>query len=99
MRSAGKEVRAGATANLVRVPPGDPQQVLAAAASTLRFLLSARSAFVSGQVVPVGEPVRALPGGPTAQGPRPEQPLAGQVAVVTGAARGIGAAIAATLAG
>lgn len=94
VRSAGKELRAGATANLVRVPPAEPGPALAAAASTLLFLLSARSAFVSGQVVRVGEPVRPLP----APAPAGDRPLTGQVAVVTGAARGIGAAIAAVLA-
>jgi len=90
-RSAGKEARAGATVNLLRLGGSGGDQ-LGAAASSLLFLLSARAAFVSGQVVPVGAPVRPLP----APG---ERPLAGQVAVVTGAARGIGAAIAATLAG
>jgi 3-oxoacyl-[acyl-carrier protein] reductase len=90
-RSLGKEVRAGATANLVRVDPHDPA-ALDAAASTLLFLLSARSAFVSGQVVAVAAPATgAVPA------PAPS-PLDGRVAVVTGAARGIGAAIAEVLA-
>ncbi len=94
VRSAGKEVRAGATANLVRVRlDGGPAAVTAAAASTLLFLASARSAFVSGQVVTVG-PLRP-PGGAAPPG---AQPLAGQVAVVTGAAQGIGAATAHVLA-
>jgi 3-oxoacyl-[acyl-carrier protein] reductase len=86
-RSLAKELRRGATAQLVYVAPGGEQQL----ASTLRFLLSPRSAYVSGQVVRVG----------TAAGPPPpldwERPLADRVALVTGAARGIGAAIAATL--
>ena len=50
---------------------------------TLRFLLSPRSAYVSGQVVHVG--------------PGREVPLAGRTALVTGASRGIGAAIAEVL--
>jgi 3-oxoacyl-[acyl-carrier protein] reductase len=88
VRSAGKEVRAGATANLIVVAPDAGADALA---STLRFFLSARSAFVSGQVVRVGAPV-----GPVAPGD-PALPLAGRIAVVTGAARGIGEAIADTL--
>ncbi|MCX6466563.1 MAG: 3-oxoacyl-ACP reductase [Pseudonocardiales bacterium] len=80
VRSAAKEVRAGATANLLVVAPD------AGIGSSVRFLLSARSAYVDGQVVHVG---------PGADGP---DDLAGRVAVVTGAARGIGAAIADTLA-
>src|SRR5207245_337042 len=60
--------------------------------STLRFLLSARSAYVSGQVIRVGPAV-----GPSAVADW-ARPLAGRVALVTGAARGIGAAIASVLA-
>jgi 3-oxoacyl-[acyl-carrier protein] reductase len=96
IRSAAKEVRAGATANLLQVTP---EAQPAAVDSSVRFFLSARSAYVDGQVVRIGVPV-----GP-AQDPvaldDPDElahPLAGRVAVVTGAARGIGAAIAATLA-
>jgi 3-oxoacyl-[acyl-carrier protein] reductase len=88
VRSAGKEVRAGATANLLVVAPDAGADALA---STLRFFLSGRSAFVSGQVVRVGAPV-----GPVEPGD-PAQPLAGRIVVVTGAARGIGEAIADTL--
>jgi 3-oxoacyl-[acyl-carrier protein] reductase len=86
-RSLGKELKRGATAQLVYVAPGGEQQL----ASTVRFLLSSRSAYVSGQVVRVG---------PAEQPPALDwqQPLAGKVALVTGASRGIGAAIAATLA-
>jgi 3-oxoacyl-[acyl-carrier protein] reductase len=84
VRSAGKEVRAGATANLLVVAPD------AAVDSAIRFFLSARSAYVDGQVVRVGTSSGATDS--------TEVPLVGRVAVVTGAARGIGAAIADTLA-
>ncbi|MGH3648193.1 MAG: 3-oxoacyl-ACP reductase, partial [Micromonosporaceae bacterium] len=60
--------------------------------STLRFFASARSAYVSGQVVRVGS-AEVTPA------PDPRRPLTGQVALVTGAARGIGATIAEVLAG
>ena len=87
-RAIGKEVRKGATSQLVYVrPKGDSQLE-----STLRFLLSPRSAFVSGQVIRVG-PAIASPGRISW-----ETPLRNKVALVTGAARGIGAAIAQTLA-
>ena len=81
-RSIGKEMRAGGTANLVLVAEGADECVDA----TVRFLLSGRSAYVSGQVVRVGA------GTPTEPADW-ARPLAGKVAVVTGAARGIGAAI------
>jgi 3-oxoacyl-[acyl-carrier protein] reductase len=81
-RSLGKEVGRGATVQLVRVAPGAEDQL----GSTLRFLLSPRSAYVSGQVVQVTPSER-----------HNEDSLAGKVALVTGAARGIGAAIAEVL--
>lgn len=85
-RSLGKELRFGATANLV-LAHGDATDGVASAAE---FFLSGRSAYVDGQVVLVDEAP-----GRTADALRP---LAGKVAVVTGAARGIGAEIAAVLA-
>ena len=87
VRSIGKEVGRGATANLVEVEPGAE----GALESTLRFFLSARSAYVSGQGVRVHPAEAAAP-------EDWEKPHAGRVAVVTGAARGIGAAIAEVLA-
>ena len=87
VRAIGKEARKGATAQLVYVRPGGEDQL----ASTLRFLLSPKSAFVSGQVVRVG------PAGAASELDW-ERPLTGKVALVTGAARGIGAAIAEVLA-
>ncbi|MFJ6069856.1 3-oxoacyl-ACP reductase [Streptomyces sp. NPDC093065] len=87
-RSLGKEIGRGRTVNLVRLT--DP----APAESTLRFLLSPASAYVSGQVIEVGPE--------QTEGADPDDwalPLAGRTALVTGAARGIGAAVAETLAG
>ena len=82
VRSLGKELRQGATANGVQLADG-VAVTAPAALGALRFLLSARSAFVDGQLVPV-----------LSDGVAPanwSRPLEGMVAVVTGAARGIGA--------
>ncbi len=87
-RSIGKELRRGGTANLVLVDDGAEAEAL----GTLAFLLSGRSAFVSGQVFHVGAAARQI-----VPAEDEDRPLAGAVAVVTGAARGIGAAIARTL--
>lgn len=88
-RSLAKEIGGrGCTAQLVLVAPGGEHQL----GSTLRFLLSPRSAYVSGQVVRVGPGVSPTPELDW------EQPLAGKTALVTGASRGIGAAIATVLA-
>jgi len=87
-RAIGKELKRGATSQLVYVKPKAEGQL----ESTLRFLLSPRSAFVSGQVIRIG-PAAAATGKFDW-----DAPLAGKVALVTGAARGIGAAIAEVLA-
>jgi 3-oxoacyl-[acyl-carrier protein] reductase len=88
-RTLAKELRRGATANLVQVRPGTTPADLA---TTLAFLLQGRSALVDGQTWTVG------PGAPSAGPVAGEAPLAGRVVAVTGAARGIGAAIARVLA-
>ena len=88
-RSLGKEIGGrGSTCQLVYVAPGAEDQI----ASTLRFLLSPRSAYVSGQVVRLSAGVAPAPEIEW------ERPLAGKTCLVTGASRGIGAAIASTLA-
>ena len=89
-RSLAKELRNGATAQLVYVAP-KAKTAVSGLESTLRFLLSAKSTYVDGQVIRVG----------VADGAAVEdwrKPLAGKVALVTGAARGIGATIAEVLA-
>ncbi|MFD8840754.1 3-oxoacyl-ACP reductase [Streptomyces pseudogriseolus] len=84
-RSLGKETGGGRTVNLVRLTDAP------AAESTLRFLLSPKSAYVSGQVIAVGDQASPAP-------EDADRPLTGRTALVTGAARGIGEAVAATLA-
>jgi 3-oxoacyl-[acyl-carrier protein] reductase len=89
VKSLARELgRFGSTAQLVRVAT-DAEQRLPA---VLRFLLSERSAFISGQLLQVGDDVQH-----EAVSQR-VRPLAGQTALVTGAARGIGAATARALA-
>ncbi|MHA0285039.1 3-oxoacyl-ACP reductase [Mycobacterium sp. C3-094] len=85
-RSLGKELRNGATVGLVYLHP-DAKPAATGLESTLRFLLSGKSAYVDAQVFRVG----AADATPPADWDRP---LDGKVAVVTGAARGIGATIA-----
>ncbi|WP_411733911.1 3-oxoacyl-ACP reductase [Paeniglutamicibacter sp.] len=89
LRSVGRELRGGATANGIVLAEGISATAPSALAA-LHFLLSGRSAYVDGQFLAID----------SAEGKLPAdfgKPLAGKVAVVTGAARGIGAAIATTL--
>ncbi|WP_406077743.1 3-oxoacyl-ACP reductase [Micromonospora sp. NBC_00858] len=109
VRSIGKEFGRGSTAQLVYVTrtgtaaqarpdhsslPDGPDLsagTLTSLESTLRFLLSGRSAYVSGQVIRVGAGDASAPADW-------DRPLDGQIVLVTGAARGIGAALARVLA-
>ncbi|CAB4724233.1 unannotated protein [freshwater metagenome] len=88
-RSLGKEIGRGGTVQLVYVADGAE----AAVTSTLAFLLSPKSAYVSGQVVRIGATGTKKAGAVTDW----QQPLAGKVALVTGASRGIGEQIARVL--
>ena len=89
LRSLAKELRGGATGNGILLAPG-VNTTSPSALAAVRFFLSGRSAFVDGQFVTVSTTAGELSADP-------DKPLAGRVAVVTGAARGIGAAIARTL--
>lgn len=92
-RSLAKEMRKGGTVNLVWADPAATAEV----ESTLRFFLSGKSAFVDGQVVRVSAQGHDSPA-TNGEAQNWEQPLDGRLAVVTGAARGIGATIAEVLA-
>ncbi|MBG6290750.1 MULTISPECIES: 3-oxoacyl-ACP reductase [Pseudomonas nitroreducens/multiresinivorans group] len=85
-RSLGKEIRRGGNVQLVYVGKGAEDQLEGA----LRFFLSPKSAYVSGQVVRLSAYDKQVQDW--------SRPLVGKRALVTGAARGIGAAIAETLA-
>ncbi|MDQ0734649.1 3-oxoacyl-ACP reductase [Arthrobacter agilis] len=102
IRSVAHELRNGATANGI-VLRGDATTTDATTLGALRFLLSGRSAYVDGQFIEVTSLPAAsaadLAAADTAAGEGvPDQPLTGKTAVVTGAARGIGAKIAEVLA-
>ncbi len=86
VRSVGKEMRAGGTANLVQVADSSPAGI----ASTLEFLLMGRSAYVSGQPIRIGSDRHAQ--APTTPA------FADKIVVVTGASRGIGESIASVFA-
>jgi 3-oxoacyl-[acyl-carrier protein] reductase len=88
-RSLGKEIGRGSTVNLVYVAPGAEETL----ESTLAFFLSPKSAYVSGQVARLGA-TGTTEAAPVAD---PAKPLAGKVAIVTGASRGIGEQIARVL--
>lgn len=87
IRSLSKELRFGSTGHLIYVTEGAEYQI----SSTIQFYCSARSAYVSAQVI-------RLQAGGTNTECNSDKPLAGKTALVTGAGRGIGAAIARTLA-
>jgi 3-oxoacyl-[acyl-carrier protein] reductase len=88
-RSLAKELKKAIAVQLVYVAEGAEGQL----ESTLRFLLSPRSAYVSAQVIRVGQTVgtQAVPADWA-------KPLAGKKVLVTGASRGIGASIAEVMA-
>jgi 3-oxoacyl-[acyl-carrier protein] reductase len=87
-RSLGKEAGRGTTVQLVYVVPGAED----ALDSTLAFLLSPKSAYVSGQVIRIGTAEKKA-----VEVKNAERPLAGKIAIVTGASRGIGEQIARVL--
>ncbi len=84
-RSLGKELKKGSISQLVYVSEGAEGNI----ESTLRFLLSPRAAYVSAQVIRIGQPVGQL-----VTPADWNKPFAGKKVLVTGASRGIGAAIA-----
>ncbi|ATO20274.1 3-oxoacyl-ACP reductase [Acinetobacter sp. LoGeW2-3] len=86
VKSVGKEFKKGIAANLIYVDNGAEANL----ESALRFAISPRSAYVSGQVIRVSPAAT--------QDVDWTKPLAGKTAVVTGASRGIGEAIAHVLA-
>ena len=88
-RSLAKELKRAITVQLIYVAQGAEDQI----ESSLRFFLSPRSAYVTGQVVRIG-----LPAGPQHIPADWDRSLAGKKVLVTGASRGIGAAIAQAMA-
>lgn len=90
VRSLGKEIKKGGSSQLLYVAEGAEDNL----ESSLRFFLSPKSAYVSGQVVRIG----AANAAKHVVNIDWAKPLAGKVALVTGAARGIGEAIAGVLA-
>ena len=86
VKSVGKEFKKGIAANLVYVDQGAENNI----ESAVRFTISPRSAYVSGQIIRVSQAENVDVDW--------SKPLAGKTAVVTGASRGIGEAIAHVLA-
>jgi 3-oxoacyl-[acyl-carrier protein] reductase len=90
VRSLAKEIgKFGATANVIFLEDGAEERL----APVVRFLLSSASAFVTGQ------PLRVSSVAKGSVSTDYVRPLSGKVVLVTGAARGIGAATAEILAG
>ncbi len=89
IRSLAKEVgKQGATVQLIQADYGVELPLLE---GPIRFLLSPKSAYISGQVIHISAAQQTV-------FPHNAKPLRGKHALVTGAARGVGAAIARTLA-
>ena len=86
VKSVGKEFKKGIAAHLIHVDADAAENL----ESALRFALSPRSAYVSGQVIRVSKA--------NVVNVDWAKPLAGKTALVTGASRGIGEAIAHVLA-
>ncbi|MFW1859036.1 3-oxoacyl-ACP reductase [Acinetobacter defluvii] len=86
VKSVGKEFKKGIAADLILVDADAAKNL----ESSLRFLISPRSAYVSGQVIHVSKA--------NVVNVDWAKPLAGKTALVTGASRGIGEAIAHVLA-
>ena len=91
-RTIGKELQGGSTSNLLYLTDG---AVADDVVSSVSFLLEGRSAYVDGQAWRVAP---RKDGDDTADGYDRATPFSGRIVVVTGAARGIGAAIARTFA-
>ncbi|PKM22749.1 MAG: 3-oxoacyl-ACP reductase [Gammaproteobacteria bacterium HGW-Gammaproteobacteria-14] len=88
IKSLGKEIKKASVANLIYVDEGAESQL----ASSLQFFLSPKAAYVSGQLV------RVAAADFNSDGFDWNKPLTGKTVLVTGAARGIGAAIAEVIA-
>ena len=83
-KSLAKELKNGISANMIYVQIGAESHL----EHSLNFLLSAKSAYISGQ------PIYLKKGGELTGDIDDHQPLAGKKILVTGASRGIGAAVA-----
>jgi 3-oxoacyl-[acyl-carrier protein] reductase len=98
VKSLAKEVgKRGATATLLRLEPGAESRL----GGPLLYALSPQSAYTTGQTLSVSNTAATLSAssaGPTSGDGTNVRPLAGKVALVTGAARGIGESTARILA-
>ena len=92
IRSLAKELgNRGITVNLMMLPPGENLTHHADISGLVRYFLSDHSSFVTGQVLFVSEPA---PGAAVTKQQKFENLLEDRTILVTGAAQGIGAAIA-----